>query len=168
MGWNALVSSLRKAAYRDDLAQTDRWLGETKNKSFLQTAEICHSAVLQVNLRFQGYYPDLTPMRRISYKNVLPNLTMAPPHSNLSCNANPLPLFFRSPFMGTMSSSDTSLWSPQDLRDPGTLKASSDGKTVAAYHSLQLTMTPQEQILRTIHTVNSNRPLPASAPVVLL
>lgn len=117
MGWNALVSSLRKAAYRDDLPQTDRWLGETKNKSFLQTAEICHSAVLQVNLRFRGYYPDLTPVRWISYKNVLPNLTMVHPHSNLSCNVNsPPPLY----------SSDLSLWELSQAETPcyGTLEIS--------------------------------------------
>lgn len=102
-GWSVLDSSLRKAAYRDDLPQTDRSLGETKNKSFLQTAEICHSAVLRVNLRFCGCYPYLTPRSRISHKNVLLNLTMVHPHSSLCCNAS-FPSVFRTLLRSHLSS----------------------------------------------------------------
>lgn len=121
-GWSVLASSLRKAAYRDDLPQTDRSLGETKNKSFLQTAEICHSAVLWVNLRFCECYPYLTPRSRISHKNVLLNLTMVHPHSSLCCNASS-PSVFRTLLIGAISAQTPAMGTSRSHTDPGTLQA---------------------------------------------
>lgn len=100
MGWAALVSSLRRAVYRDDLAQTGRRLGETKSKSFLQTAEICHSAVFQVNLRFRGCYPVLTPLSTPQPQECITELDRM--HSNLACSAHS-PLVFRALFIGATS-----------------------------------------------------------------